>query len=88
MEPITTAGKNSPAWKRYRAFSNPWCRSLRAQRCTWPDQCGPTLVFMRDGKVVQQLARPGANDVRAGLEVITQPATGQPPAADTDRTHN
>jgi thioredoxin 1 len=34
----------------------------------------PTLVFLRDGKVVQQLARPGAADVRAGLEAITQAA--------------
>ena len=46
----------------------------------------PTLVFLRDGMVVQQLARPSAKDVRAGLEAITQPATGQPPAAGTGQT--
>jgi thioredoxin 1 len=34
----------------------------------------PTLVFLHDGKVVQQLARPGAADVRAGLEAITKAA--------------
>jgi thioredoxin 1 len=31
----------------------------------------PNLVFMRDGQVVQQLARPGADEVRDGLETIS-----------------
>jgi thioredoxin 1 len=30
----------------------------------------PTLVFLRDGRVVRQLARPEAAEVRAGLEAI------------------
>jgi thioredoxin 1 len=31
----------------------------------------PNLVFLRDGKVVRQLARPDAGEVRKGLEAIT-----------------
>ncbi|MCA9163062.1 MAG: thioredoxin family protein [Planctomycetales bacterium] len=31
----------------------------------------PTLVFLRDGQVVDQLARPTAAEARAGLETIT-----------------
>ena len=31
----------------------------------------PTLVFMRDGKVVQQVARPSPTEVREGLSQIT-----------------
>ena len=31
----------------------------------------PTLVFLRDGKVLKQVARPEADEVRAGLEAIT-----------------
>jgi thioredoxin 1 len=30
----------------------------------------PNLVFLRDGEVIQQLARPGVEEVRAGLEAI------------------
>jgi thioredoxin 1 len=30
----------------------------------------PTLVFLRDGRVVRQLARPEPAEVRAGLEAI------------------
>ena len=30
----------------------------------------PTLVFLRDGQVIQQLARPEVDEVRAGLESI------------------
>lgn len=30
----------------------------------------PTLVFMRDGKVVKQVARPSLGEVRDGLESI------------------
>jgi thioredoxin 1 len=30
----------------------------------------PTLVFMRDGQVVKQVARPDPEEVRAGLESI------------------
>jgi thioredoxin 1 len=32
----------------------------------------PNLVFLRDGQVIAQLARPEAEQVRAGLERITQ----------------
>jgi thioredoxin 1 len=35
----------------------------------------PNLVFLRDGKVVQQFARPGIEEVRRGLEAITQEVT-------------
>ncbi len=31
----------------------------------------PTLVFLRDGQVVQQVSRPEASEVRQGLEAIT-----------------
>jgi thioredoxin 1 len=31
----------------------------------------PTLVFMRDGKVIRQTSRPDAEQIRAGLESIT-----------------
>jgi thioredoxin 1 len=31
----------------------------------------PNLVFLRDGQVEQQLARPGVQEVREGLEAIT-----------------
>jgi thioredoxin 1 len=31
----------------------------------------PNLVFMRDGQVVQQSARPEADEVRRGVEAIT-----------------
>ena len=31
----------------------------------------PNLVFLRDGQVVEQLARPGVDEVRKGLEAIT-----------------
>jgi thioredoxin len=30
----------------------------------------PNLVFLKDGQVVQQLARPEADEVRVGLEAI------------------
>jgi len=30
----------------------------------------PSFVFLRDGRVVQQLARPAPEEVRAGLEAI------------------
>jgi thioredoxin 1 len=30
----------------------------------------PTLVFLRDGKVIKQVSRPGPEEVRAGLEAI------------------
>jgi len=30
----------------------------------------PTLVFLRDGKVVKQLSRPDVAEIRAGLEAI------------------
>jgi thioredoxin 1 len=31
----------------------------------------PTLVFMRDGSVAKQVARPAVKEVREGLEAIT-----------------
>jgi hypothetical protein len=31
----------------------------------------PNLVFLRDGRVVQQSARPDADEVRRGLQAIT-----------------
>jgi len=34
----------------------------------------PNLVFLRDGKVVEQLARPGVSEARAGLDAITKDA--------------
>jgi thioredoxin 1 len=34
----------------------------------------PTLVFIRDGQVVQQLARPSSQQARQGLEAITNSA--------------
>jgi thioredoxin 1 len=30
----------------------------------------PTLVFLRDGRVVQQIARPAPTEVRGGLEAV------------------
>jgi thioredoxin 1 len=30
----------------------------------------PTLVFLRDGRVVRQMARPDAADVREGFEAV------------------
>jgi thioredoxin 1 len=33
----------------------------------------PNLVFLRDGRVVKQLARPAPAEVREGLEAITEP---------------
>jgi thioredoxin 1 len=35
----------------------------------------PTLVFLRDGQVVEQLARPTGEQARRGLEAITHPAS-------------
>ena len=34
----------------------------------------PNLVFLRDGQVVRQLARPRAEEVREGLELIDRSA--------------
>jgi thioredoxin 1 len=36
----------------------------------------PTLVFLRDGQVVQQVARPEPGAVPAGLEAITEARCG------------
>ena len=36
----------------------------------------PNLVFLRDGKVVQQSARPGEGEIRRGLEAITRGGPG------------
>ena len=32
----------------------------------------PNLVFLRDGQVIKQVARPAVDEVRAGLEQIAQ----------------
>jgi thioredoxin 1 len=32
----------------------------------------PTLVFLRDGKVLGQVSRPGVKEIRAGLEAVTE----------------
>jgi thioredoxin 1 len=38
----------------------------------------PTLVFLRDGQVVGQVARPGVDQVRVGLDAVTaEPAQGR-----------
>jgi thioredoxin len=34
----------------------------------------PTLVFMKDGQVVQQIARPEPQEIEAGLATITSAA--------------
>ncbi len=31
----------------------------------------PTLVFMRDGKIIKQVARPSPKEVQEGLEAVT-----------------
>jgi thioredoxin 1 len=36
----------------------------------------PNLVFLRDGKVVAQLARPGGEEMREALVAVTTPAKG------------
>jgi thioredoxin 1 len=33
----------------------------------------PTLVFLRDGQVMQQVSRPSREEARAGLQAITAP---------------
>ena len=35
----------------------------------------PTLVFLRDGEIASQVARPDVNQARAGLEAISGEAT-------------
>lgn len=35
----------------------------------------PTLVFLRDGQVAEQVARPGAEEVRRGLDAIAPRAS-------------
>jgi thioredoxin 1 len=46
------------------ARGRPLGRSFRVK--LWP-----SLVFLRDGKVLMQAARPAPSEVRAGLEAIT-----------------
>ncbi len=50
--------------KVYDGRGKPLGRSFRVK--LWP-----TLVFMRDGQVVGQVARPDADEIRTGLEAIT-----------------
>jgi thioredoxin 1 len=52
--------------KIYDGRGKPLGRSFRVK--LWP-----TLVFMRDGQVVKQVARPDADEIQAGLEAITNP---------------
>jgi thioredoxin 1 len=40
----------------------------------------PTLVFLRDGKVVQQVSRPGVEEIREGLHAIAGKKEDSPPA--------
>jgi thioredoxin 1 len=47
------------------AQGKPLGRSFRVK--LWP-----TLVFLRDGKVVKQVARPNVKEIREGLEAITR----------------
>jgi thioredoxin 1 len=49
--------------KIYDGKGQPLGRSFRVK--LWPN-----LVFMRDGKVVLQLARPGEDKIRPGLRAI------------------
>jgi thioredoxin 1 len=35
----------------------------------------PTLIFLRDGRVLHQAVRPEARDIREGLEAITKAET-------------
>jgi thioredoxin 1 len=37
----------------------------------------PTLVFLRDGRVVEQVSRPDPAEVRAGLEAISAASGGR-----------
>ena len=32
----------------------------------------PTFVFLRDGQILRQVARPAAEDIREGLDAITE----------------
>lgn len=50
--------------KIYDGKGKPLGRSFRVK--LWP-----TLVFLRDGKVMLQVARPSAEQIRQGLQAIT-----------------
>ena len=50
--------------KIYDGIGQPLGRSFRVK--LWPN-----LVFLRDGQVLQQSARPEEDEVRRGLEAIT-----------------
>jgi thioredoxin 1 len=54
----------------------PLGRSFRVQ--LWPN-----LVFMRDGKVVQQSARPDRKEIERGLIAITRDPTEESPSPST-----
>lgn len=53
--------------KVYDGRGKPLGRSFRVK--LWP-----SLVFMRDGQVVKQVARPDANEIRDGIDAITSGA--------------
>jgi thioredoxin 1 len=46
-------------------------------------QLWPNLVFMRDGKVVQQSARPDRTEIERGLIAITRDPTAESPSPST-----
>jgi thioredoxin 1 len=39
----------------------------------------PSVVFMRDGRIVKQVARPDYREVQEGLEAIVEPRPPQTP---------
>jgi thioredoxin 1 len=40
----------------------------------------PNLVFLRDGRIIEQMARPRVQEVRDGLEAIARPVERSPGA--------
>lgn len=52
--------------KIYDGRGKPLGRSFRVK--LWP-----SFVFMRDGQVFKQMARPDGEELREGIEVITTP---------------
>lgn len=64
MEAQLKAHPNIEHIKIEDARGKPLGRSFRVK--LWP-----TLVFMRDGKVIRQVARPYEDEIRAGMGTIT-----------------
>ena len=64
---IVTLLAENPQVKHIKVEDGPGRRLGRSFRVKlWPN-----LVFLRDGKVVLQLARPEPEEIRQGLEVLT-----------------